>query len=153
ARHDTLTIFQLSGTGAIADPNASGSEVSGLGLGNNVFAWTVSNGPCGTTTDTMLIVLDDCLTLTIPDAFSPNGDGVNDTYVIDNLEYYPNNSIQVFNRWGSKVLDRSPYNNDWDGKSENSLNWGEQLPESTYYYVLDLGNGTDAYTGFIYLRR
>ena len=126
---------------------------SGLIGGNNLFQWVIENGSCPSSLDTMIVFLDDCLTIIVPDAFSPNGDGVNDTYVIDNLQSYPNNSLLVFNRWGSKVLDRSPYNNDWDGKSENSMNWGEELPESTYYFTLDLGDGSEVITGYIYLKR
>ena len=143
----------IAGPGQISSPGDPGSLVTGLGLGQNVLLWTVFNGECGNTADTMVVELEDCLTLTIPDAFSPNGDGVNDQYVIDNLESYPRNSLQVFNRWGSKVLDRTPYRNDWDGRSEGDMNWGEELPESTYYYILDLNDGTDPYTGYIYLRR
>lgn len=126
---------------------------NGLNGGNNIFQWVISNGPCPSTLDTMIVFLDDCLTIIVPNAFSPNSDGHNDTYVIENLESYPNNSLQVFNRWGSKVLDRSPYLNDWDGKSENSMNWGEELPESTYYFTLDLGDGSEVITGYIYLKR
>jgi gliding motility-associated-like protein len=89
----------------------------------------------------------------IPDAFSPNGDGVNDVLVITNIETYPNNRITIFNRWGNKVYEASPYRNQWDGTSQFGSMYGETLPESTYYYVLDLGDGSDARTGFIYLRR
>lgn len=147
----TWSLF--SGTGTVVTPNDPNTMVNDLPEGMHYFQWTVDNGTCGTTMDTMLIYIEDCLTLTIPDAFSPNGDGVNDTYIIDNLESYPNNRLQIFNRWGSLVLDRSPYLNDWDGRSENSINWGEELPESTYYFVLDVGDGRDAITGYIYLRR
>jgi gliding motility-associated-like protein len=98
-------------------------------------------------------VLKDCLTLTIPDAFSPNGDGTNDTYVIHNIEYYPENKLVVFNRWGNKVLERAPYNNDWDGTSQFGAVFGEKLPESTYYFVLDPGGDKEPITGYIYLRR
>ncbi|MEO8069330.1 MAG: gliding motility-associated C-terminal domain-containing protein [Flavobacteriales bacterium] len=143
----------ISGNGSISNPDDPNSPVTGLQSGLNVFAWTISNGPCPSSSDTMSVMQQDCLTLIIPDAFSPNRDGTNDTYVIDGLQFYPNNSIKVFNRWGSPVLERSPYNNDWDGRSENSLNWGEELPESTYYYILDLGDGSDPYTGYIYLKR
>ncbi len=143
----------IGGSGNIVDPADSATDVTQLALGENIFLWTVVNGVCGTTSDSILVVLTDCAKLTIPDAFSPNGDGVNDTYVIEGLEYYPKNTFQVFNRWGSQVLDRSPYNNNWDGRSEGDMNWGEELPESTYYYVLDLGNGDDMITGYIYLKR
>lgn len=144
----------LAGTNAtIAQPGDPATRVDGLVLGNNWFIWTVDNGTCGSTSDSLLVFIKDCLTIRVPDAFSPNGDGVNDTFVIPNLESYPKNSFQVFNRWGNKVLDRSPYLNNWDGVSQFGAVLGEKLPESTYYYVLDLGDGSDAYTGFIYLRR
>src|SRR5690606_17698502 len=90
------------GSGTIASPNDPGTDVTSLPQGDHWFVWTVHNGDCGTTADTMLVRIKDCLTLVIPDAFSPNGDGVNDTYVIHNLESYPDNSFQVFNRWGNK---------------------------------------------------
>jgi gliding motility-associated-like protein len=143
----------LQGNGTIANPGDPNSMVDQLPPGFNWFVWTVDNGACGVSSDTLLIRLKDCLTLTIPDAFSPNGDGINDFYVIENLLSYPGNKFQVFNRWGNKVLDRSPYVNDWDGTSQFGAMFGEKLPESTYYYVLDLGDGKETYTGFIFLRR
>ncbi len=135
------------------DPTDPQTQVSGLGMGANILMWTVENGACGTTTDTVVVTLKDCDNIIIPNAFSPNGDGRNDLLVIPGIWYYPENHLMIFNRWGSKVLDRRNYQNDWDGRSENNLNWGEGLPESTYYYVLDLGNGDEPYTGYIYLRR
>ncbi|MBP7514503.1 MAG: gliding motility-associated C-terminal domain-containing protein, partial [Flavobacteriales bacterium] len=143
----------LEGTGDILFETDTATDVENLGLGQNIFLWTVENGVCPATSDTMLITIDDCSEFTIPDAFSPNGDGVNDLYVIEGLEFYKDNSFQVYNRWGTQVLERSPYNNNWDGRSEASLNWGEELPEGTYYYILDLGNGDEPYTGYIYLKR
>jgi gliding motility-associated-like protein len=144
---------RLDGTGNIITPNDPSTQVTELEVGVNVFLWTVNNGPCGTTSDSMLIVVNDCTELIIPDAFSPNGDGVNDTYVIVGLEYYPKNSILIYNRWGTLVYESSPYRNNWDGRSQADMNWGEELPEATYYYILDLGNGDEALTGFIYLKR
>jgi gliding motility-associated-like protein len=143
----------LSGSGTVQQPGSPTTTVTGLALGRNVFLWTVSNGDCGTTTDTMTVFIKDCLTIKIPDAFSPNGDGVNDLFEITNIESYPENSFQVFNRWGNKVYEAKPYTNKWDGTSQFGSAFKEGLPESTYYYILDLGNGSEAYTGFIYLRR
>ena len=122
-------------------------------LGNNWFTWTITNGPCPSSTDSMVVFIRDCLTINIPNAYSPNGDGVNDVFRITNVDSYPQSSFQVFNRWGSKVLDQSPYANDWDGRNQFGSAFGELLPESTYYYILDLGDGSEAYTGYIYLRR
>jgi len=143
----------LAGTAVIENPSDPHTRVTGLSLGTNAFIWTVDNGECGVTRDTVVVVLKDCLTLTIPDAFSPNGDGTNDTYVIHNIEYYPENKLVVFNRWGNKVLERAPYNNDWDGTSQFGAVFGEKLPESTYYFVLDPGGDKEPITGYIYLRR
>lgn len=137
------------------DPN---TEVTGLQLIQlpqtyYTFLWTVTNGPCPATTDTVVVTIKDCLTITIPDAFSPNLDGVNDLFEITNIESYPGNKFTVFNRWGNKVYEATPYTNDWDGTSQFGAAFKEGLPESTYYYILDLGTDADPYTGFIYLRR
>jgi gliding motility-associated-like protein len=115
--------------------------------------WSVDNGVCGSSSDTLTITLRDCLTLKIPDAISPNGDGVNDTFVIPNIQSYPNNSLQIFNRWGALIFQANNYQNQWDGRSSHAATLGEELPVSTYYYVLDLGNGENAYSGFVYLKR
>ncbi|MCL4283143.1 MAG: gliding motility-associated C-terminal domain-containing protein [Flavobacteriales bacterium] len=143
----------LEGHGQIAQPGEPDAGITGLQLGTNVFQWVVENGACGSSSDTVLITLRDCSILVVPDAFSPNGDGVNDNYVVQGLEYYPGNKFQVFNRWGSKVYERNPYRNDWDGKGEGKPNMGTDLPESTYYFILDPGNGKEVITGYIYLRR
>lgn len=90
-----------------------------------------------------------------PDVFSPNNDGINDQFVIRGLERYPNNSIIIINRWGNKVYEAVPYNNDWDGTNQFGITvGGNQLPEGTYYYILDLGEpGMNPIRGFIYLTR
>ena len=71
------------------------------------------------------------------DGFSPNGDGINDTWSIENIDNFPNNLVQVFTRWGVKVYMQKGYvNNDpdkcWDGRTEN----GSDLPTGTYYYII-----------------
>ena len=113
----------------------------------------VSNGICGTTSDTVVVTIEDCTTFVVPDAFSPNGDGVNDVYEISNIQFYPNNKFQVFNRWGDLVYEANPYVNEWDGRSSKGFNTDQGLPEGTYYYILDLGDGSEVLNGFIYLRR
>lgn len=90
----------------------------------------------------------------IPEGFSPNGDGINDLFVIKGLEKYPHNSIAIFNRWGDLVFEASPYQNTWDGRSTEGLRiGGDELPISTYFYLFDLGNGTKVIKGSIYLNR
>lgn len=119
----------------------------------STLVWTVNNGVCGTTSDSLVLILEDCVTVEIPDAFSPNGDGVNDIFYIPNLESYPNHVLKIFNRWGAEVFEAAPYMNDWDGRSHHPATLGDELPVSTYYYILDLGNGEEAFHGFVYLKR
>jgi gliding motility-associated-like protein len=113
---------------------------------------------CGVSSDTIAFALLDCETIVIPDAFSPNGDGTNDVFIIPNLQYYPNNSIKIYNRWGSLVYESAPYKNDWNGVDTHSAALGTELPTATYYYVLDLGEtyeeiNSSVFTGYIYLKR
>ena len=69
----------------------------------------------------------------IPNGFTPNGDGTNDTWEIENSTAYTDCEVTVFNRWGNKVFASRGYNNDWDGRINN-----EELPAATYYYVIKL---------------
>ncbi|MCB9224591.1 MAG: gliding motility-associated C-terminal domain-containing protein [Crocinitomicaceae bacterium] len=91
----------------------------------------------------------------IPNGFTPNSDGYNDTFVILHLEQYADNSIVIFNRWGDKVYDAAPYKNDWGGETVNAKMkvMGDQVVDGTYYFILDLGDGSDLINGFIDLRR
>ena len=94
----------------------------------------------------------DLIEVNVSQAITPNGDGVNDTWVIYNLENYPNNTVRVFNRWGSEVFFARGYQNDWNGFYKNS---NQALPDSSsYYYQLDLdGNGSIEKEGWIYISR
>lgn len=91
-----------------------------------------------------------CDSLMIYDVFSPNGDGVNDLWIIDGLIEYPNNSLQIFNRWGNVIYEMSPYENTWNGSNMN----GKAVATGTYYYILKLNDGSDeVYSGHINLIR
>lgn len=89
-------------------------------------------------TDAVTVFVDNGLI--IPSAFTPNGDGANDFWVIEGIEAYPNCLVQIFDRWGQGVFSTSGYSEKkaWDGKKNGRL-----LNESTYFYVIELRNGTD----------
>jgi gliding motility-associated-like protein/uncharacterized repeat protein (TIGR01451 family) len=90
----------------------------------------------------------------IPGGFSPNGDGINDLFVIRGILNYPDNTIVIFNRWGAKVYETNHYQNTWDGRSNKGLSvGGDLLPTGTYFYLLDLGDDSGVIKGTVYLNR
>ncbi len=72
-----------------------------------------------------------CDDLVIFNGFSPNGDDVNDLFVIEGLENFPENNLCIFNRWGNQVYLVDDYQNNWDGTWD-----GKPLPDGTYFYIL-----------------
>ena len=94
----------------------------------------------------------DLVDINISEAITPNGDGINDTWFINNIQNYPNSIIRVYNRWGQEVLYVIGYQNDWDGVYKDKAG---SLPDSaSYYYQIDLdGNGTLDYDGWLYITK
>lgn len=88
--------------------------------------------------------------ISIPNGFSPNGDGINDGFVIPGIEFFPDNELLLFNRWGNKVREFHGYKNEWTGTNND----GEPLPDGTYYYILRLNDDANTtYTGFVIIHR
>ncbi|MEM9075584.1 MAG: gliding motility-associated C-terminal domain-containing protein, partial [Bacteroidota bacterium] len=86
---------------------------------------------------------------TLCNIFSPNGDGINDTLrFVDPNNEFPNNRLEVFDRYGNSVFEANSYDGSWDGTGDNG-----DLPLGTYFYVLDLGNGTEPQRGWIQIIR
>jgi gliding motility-associated-like protein len=91
---------------------------------------------------------EDCLTF--HNVITPNGDGLNDKWIIDCIENFPDNKVAIFNRWGDSVNSFKNYDNVsqvWKGTTTD----GNPLPDGTYYYVLTIKNG-GKYCGWILLR-
>ena len=80
----------------------------------------------------------------VPNAFSPNGDGINDVWKIKYLEDYPGATIQVFNRFGQVVFFEVGYVKAWDGTYQ-----GKPLPIGTYYYIINPKNGRQTISGAV----
>ena len=80
----------------------------------------------------------------IPNVFSPNGDGINDVFEIKYLGFFESPELRIFNRWGNQIYMSDNYKSDWNG---------EDFPEGTYYYILDLGNEITIYKGSILISR
>jgi gliding motility-associated-like protein len=79
---------------------------------------------------------------------TPNGDGVNDTWIVKNIHLYPNNELKIYDRDGRLVFDMIGYDNTWGGMFN-----GNPLPEDSYYYVLYFDSGKAKKAGFISIVR
>lgn len=103
-------------------------------------------------TATMTIQINDQIEATLPvsNYFSPNGDGKNDTWMIQNVDLYADYSLKIFSVGGELIYDlASNYANDWDGTFG-----GEQLPEGIYYYYFEnTNNSSEHFKGVITLKR
>ncbi len=92
-------------------------------------------------------VIDPIETFPDPQAtnlITPNGDGINDTWIVRNIDNYSINSVRIFNRFGEEVYRKKNYMNDWDGKKD-----GQPLPVGTYYYVFENSNSKHPLKGYI----
>jgi gliding motility-associated-like protein len=117
--------------------------------------WTWENAMPGTHTITLTVVTAEGCTssysmsftiipedIIIPNVFTPNNDGLNDAFVIENVQYY-DNTLTIYNRWGQAVFEATNYRNNWRALD---------LPDGTYYYVLHLADGRD-FAGHVTLLR
>lgn len=98
--------------------------------------------------DGVLTIKNPDLPLVIPNTFTPNDDGINDIWVIKNIELHPTCSVQIFNRYGKRVFNSEGYAVTWDGRYN-----GDRLPSSVYYYVINLNNGASPLSGSITILR
>ncbi|MEM8897813.1 MAG: HYR domain-containing protein [Bacteroidota bacterium] len=116
------------------DPTITGDSISNLLVGTYRVVVTDSIG-CQLILDAEVPVSErfDCLSTNM--GFTPNGDGVNEKFVIPCVQAFPDNTLSILNRWGQLVFSADNYNNEWDGTFN-----GNPLPDGTYYYIFELLN-------------
>jgi gliding motility-associated-like protein len=132
--------FTWSPTGNFTNPNALTQTI--VAQRNQVYTLTaVGLGNC-TASDTMSVKI--LMPVVVPNSFSPNGDGINDLWVIPNLAEYPGMTVEVYNRYGQMVYQSVGYGRPWDGTAK-----GQPLPFATYYYIITLKNGFAPMTGTV----
>jgi len=112
------------------------TEIEDLGKGTYGLTVTDASG-CEKAIDSIAIKTL-CTDLVMYEIFTPNGDGVNDTWVVEGIENFPDSQLEIFNRWGERVYLAIGYQNDWNGTTAN----GSELPAGTYYFILQLNDGT-----------
>ena len=124
----------------IKDPVASPSVTT-------VYSLDVTdNNECEVTGSIKVTVSAATSKILVPNAFSPNGDGVNDTWIITGLSANPGATVDVFNRYGQLVFHSENYNKAWDGTFN-----GNPLPMGTYYYIIDAKNTEKKIAGSVTL--
>ena len=155
------TVFDWINSNTAIGLAASGSgNILSFLIGDAGTMATITVSPttniCNGSNETYTIEAKDCSTIDfhIPEGFSPDGDGINDLFVIRGIDRFTNNTLTIFNRWGDKMFEATPYKNEWNGDSQTGIRvGGNKLPTGTYFYVLDLGNETAIYKGIVYLNR
>ncbi|MFT3885996.1 MAG: HYR domain-containing protein [Flavobacteriales bacterium] len=140
----TIQWSVIGGNGVIDHSTSPATTVHGLALGDNFLMLSASIGNCATTSDTVRLHVNDVF---IPQGFSPDGDGVNETFAITGVAEFPGNIVEVFDRWGKRVFHAVDYRNEWDGHGENGL-----LPDGTYFYLVEL-TPERSYQGYVIIKR
>ncbi|MEC4003736.1 gliding motility-associated C-terminal domain-containing protein [Flavobacterium sp. SUN052] len=146
-------------TGGVWSP----ALASGTGVFNpavdaaGVYTYTVTS-LCTSTSASVTLTINNCpiTDIIIPDGFSPNGDGVNDEFVIENLvTLYPNFSLEIFNRYGSILYEGNINTPNWSGKSTEKLTIGDGLlPTGVYFFIINFNDGSKKpLQGRVYLSR
>lgn len=83
--------------------------------------------------------------------FSPNGDGINDVWIVNNIENHSNNTVRVYNRSGKLVFHQSGYKNTWDGHS-SQVSGSRKLPSGGYYFTIEFNSsGMEPVAGWLYI--
>ncbi|MRX67633.1 T9SS type B sorting domain-containing protein [Flavobacterium resistens] len=145
----------------------------GLAIGNYAFEYKIADQNCPRSIVLNMEINDDCKVLpceniVVHNAFSPNGDGINDVFVIDgigDLTCYPGNTVEIYNRWGILVFETTDYNNttnafDGTSRGRTTVKQSEGLPTGTYFYIVTYksldGNNVIQYNkkdGYLYLSK
>jgi len=142
--------------GNVTDPMNPDTDGDGVTDGTEAVDGTDPTDPCAfvEVSITLEVTASTPCQIHIPEGFSPNGDGVNDYFVIGGIDNYEKVEVIIMNRWGNKVYESNDYQNDWDGTNQaGSSIGGNELPVSTYFYIINLGEGEEVKKGYVYINR
>jgi len=151
AEKDTVLLgqsVQLEASGAseyiwtpeefLDDPSIPNPEATPLSTITYTVTGTDLDG-CSGFSEITITVQDtgDVLPVIAPKLFSPNNDTIDDYWVIENMQNFPDCKLVIFTRNGNTIFEAKPYNNDWNGFAES----GEEMPEGAYFYAISCEDG------------
>ncbi|NOT52613.1 MAG: T9SS type B sorting domain-containing protein [Chitinophagaceae bacterium] len=125
----------------LSNPNIANPVVSGL-PDDRIYTLLVTSDKGCSATDIVFVKL--LRRIEIPNIFSPNGDGIHDTWMIQYLDSYPGCTVEIFNRYGQRIFQSEGYSKPWDG----TIN-GKPVPVGTYYYIINPKNGRSQMSGYV----
>jgi gliding motility-associated-like protein len=151
----------LSQDAVLFDSFSPNSGLVAASPGNYYLLWYIENQSCRDSALLTVTVYGDSdpecqgeiIEVFIPEGFSPNGDGVYDKFIISASDS-KSIDLKVFDRWGAQVYESANYKNDWEGTSTiGTLINGNQLPEGTYYYLVQIQGEQAVRKGYFTLWR
>ncbi len=139
-------------TGLTVDAQTGEIDLNGSVEGSYTIVYTTNDNCSASDSVQISITAETGCDLSIYKGFTPNGDGFNDGWIIDGVEFYPGSVVKIFNRWGGVVWESTEYDNlqvKWEGKNLS----GGELPDGTYFYYISLAGIDRVYKGWVELTR
>jgi gliding motility-associated-like protein len=140
--------YQWTPDSTLNNPNIANPTASPLTT--VIYVLTATDGSGCTGVDSVRVEVLEDFNFVISNLMTPNGDGYNDTWYIDNIDYYDQCQVSIYNRYGFQVYGKTGYLNDWDGTVQNG---GQALPDGTYYYVIVCPGNPEPIKGAITILR
>lgn len=138
---DSIWFIETLNAGSTETLTLNATVISSNNLTNTAILVSVdeTDNNSGNNEDSATVLVDDCLQ--ISEGISPNNDLLNDTFTIKCIEDYPNNTLKIYNRYGTLVYETANYKNQWNGIANRGLpKTNNKLPVGTYYYVLHINS-------------
>lgn len=146
----SVTAYQWKVNGVNAGSNQSTFTSTIFKNGDEVTCTITVSNACTLPATSNIVTINVLppLAITVANIFTPNGDGVNDTWSIPNLSYYPDCLVSVFNRYGNRIMQSTGYAKPWDGTYG-----GKPLPPGVYYYIINIKDGNQKLSGNVTILR
>jgi gliding motility-associated-like protein len=145
----SLSVIATGGAGGFSYSWDSGSNsATQNNIDAGIYEVTVTDDAGCSLSAILDLGCNPLIPIVVPQFISPNLDGKNEVWQIQNIEQYPEIQVTVYNRWGNVVYEAQPYNNDWNGHYKGTN--AEPLPAATYFWVVDTNKKSqDPYTGYL----